>query len=197
LQAPAGETIEAAAKCDAGKKGSRRGARTTIPLPDRALLATPPEFACEFKDAGRDGASGAGPSPAGTQADAALRRKLEYERQCYRHAEMILRDRLLRLQASLGETATAIDRGEQAAVKQRPRRAAVQRPVRRARSAYGRPVWRARSAYGRPIWRARVAHWPPSWGPGGRSLRYDGSWRGRAYFKRDCFGGYDSAGVRC
>jgi hypothetical protein len=193
LQAPAGETIEAAAKCDAAKRGTsaRRGARTTIPLPDRALLAAPPEFACEFKDPGRDDASGrAQPSPPRAQADVsadlALRRKLEYERQCYRHAEMILRDRLLQLQASLGETVTALNRVEQPAVKQRPRRASMQRPIRRARSAYRRPVWGPRFAYGRPNWRPDV-----------RSFRYDGSWRGRAYFKRDCFGGYDSSGVRC
>jgi hypothetical protein len=124
LQAPAGETIEAAAKCNAAKVGTsaRRASRTTLPLPDRALLATPPEFACEFKDAGRDDASG-GPQPSppraqtDVSADLALRRKLEYERQCYRHAEMILRDRLLQLQASLGETITAVSRSSDVAAE--------------------------------------------------------------------------------
>jgi hypothetical protein len=83
-------------------------ASTDITILDRALLASPPEFDCDFKDAGRGDAGGAGPVPAGAQADAALRRKLDYERQCYRHAEMILRDRLLQLQASLSETITAV-----------------------------------------------------------------------------------------
>jgi hypothetical protein len=110
LQAPAGETIEAAAKCNAAKVGTsaRSGSRTTIPLPDRALLATPPEFACEFT-ADRDNASGRPqPSPPRTIEAGADARNLEYERQCYRHAEMILRDRLLQLQASLSETITAV-----------------------------------------------------------------------------------------
>ena len=196
LQAPAGKTIKAVATCEAKEGASRRrGSRTTIPVPDRALLTAPPEFACEFKDAGRDDASSRPePSPPRAQADVsadlALRRKLEYERQCYRHAEMILRDRLLRLRASLGETATAIERGEQAAVTPRPRGVAMQRPAARARSAYGRPIWRVRSIYSDPIWRVRAVYLPTIW-------RYNTSRRGRAYFKRDCFGGYDSAGVRC
>jgi hypothetical protein len=203
LQAPAGETIKAAAKCDAARGTSAwRGSGTTIPLPDQALLAAPPEFACEFKDAGRDDSSGR-PQPgppraqADVSADLALRRKLEYERQCYRHAEMILRDRLLQLQASLGETITVINRAEQPAANQRPRGAVMQRPISRPRSAYSRSIWRPRSAYWRPIWRPRVAYWRPIWRPDVRSLRYNGSWRARAYFKRDCSSGYDSSGVRC
>jgi hypothetical protein len=145
LQAPAGATIQAVAKCDAANKrtSARRGLRMAIPLPDRALVAAPPEFACEFKDAGRDDAGGQPqPSPPRAQTDSstdlALRRKLEYERQCYRHAEMIMRDRLLQLQASLGETITAINRGEQPVVKQRARGVVMRRPNWRARSAYWR-----------------------------------------------------------
>jgi hypothetical protein len=104
LQGPAGDTVKAAAKCSpASTVGSARtGAKPAIPLPDRTLLAPPPEFSCEFK--------------AEVGADA---KKLEYERQCYRHAEMILRDRLLQLQASLGETVTAVSRSDvQPAIKQ-------------------------------------------------------------------------------
>jgi hypothetical protein len=166
LQAPAGATIQAVAKCDAANKrtSARRGLRMAIPLPDRALVAAPPEFACEFKDAGRDDAGGQPqPSPPRAQTDSstdlALRRKLEYERQCYRHAEMIMRDRLLQLQASLGETITAINRGEQPVVKQRARGVVMRRPNWRARSAYWRPNWRVRSAFWRPNWRARSAYW--------------------------------------
>jgi Protein of unknown function (DUF3551) len=110
LQAPAGEMIRAATKCAAASAGSsaRPGARTSIPLPAQALLASPPEFQCE-KTA---------PTRVQADPDAALRAKLDHERQCYRHAEMIMRDRLLKLQASLGETITAINRGEPPAVKQ-------------------------------------------------------------------------------
>ena len=97
----------------AAKTGGLAGAGTQIPLPNRALLAPPAEFNCEFKAA----------SP-NTQADAAtaLRAKLEYERQCYRHAEMILRDRLLGLQAAVGETIKAVNRGNPPKVKQRKAR---------------------------------------------------------------------------
>jgi hypothetical protein len=102
LQGPAGDTIKAATKCRPASAPARTGARPAIPLPDSALLKPPPEFACEFK------------AEAGAET-----RKLEFERQCYRHAEMILRDRLLQLQASLGETITAVSRSdEQPAIKQ-------------------------------------------------------------------------------
>jgi Protein of unknown function (DUF3551) len=109
LQAQTGETIKAATKCAAASAGSSGPrARASIPLPAQALLASPPEFECEKTT----------PTHAQTDPDAALRAKLDHERQCYRHAEMIMRDRLLQLQASLGETITAINRGEPPAVKQ-------------------------------------------------------------------------------
>ena len=37
---------------------------------------------------------------------------LDYERQCYQHAETILRDRLQQLQASVGETIKAVNKGQ-------------------------------------------------------------------------------------
>jgi hypothetical protein len=103
LQGPAGDTVKAAAKCAPASKGTsaRADAKPAIPLPDPALLASPPKFSCEFK------------AEAGADA-----KKLEHERQCYRHAEMILRDRLVQLQASLGETITAVSRSEQPAIRQ-------------------------------------------------------------------------------
>jgi hypothetical protein len=82
----------------AGPAGPR--ARASIPLPAQALLASPPEFECEKTT----------PTHGQTDPDAALRAKLDYERQCYRHAEMILRDRLLGLQASVGEMIKAVNR---------------------------------------------------------------------------------------
>ena len=66
-----------------------------IPLPEASLLSPQPEPICETTD---------------TNADE--RQKLDYERQCYRHAEMIARDRLQLLQKSVDATIDAIRRGE-------------------------------------------------------------------------------------
>jgi hypothetical protein len=102
-------------------KTAHSRARTLIPLPDPRLLAPPAKFNCEFKTASADearGQSSPGPAPAHADPDAALRAKLDYERQCYRHAEMILRDRLLGLQAWVGQTIKAVNRGDPPGVKQ-------------------------------------------------------------------------------
>ena len=48
-------------------------------------------------------------------AEGALRVKLDYERQCYQHAEMISRDRLRLLQAATGEMVKAARRNGQPA----------------------------------------------------------------------------------
>jgi Protein of unknown function (DUF3551) len=118
LQAAVGETIKAADRSErpAASTGfsARPGARTVIPRPDQALM-TPPEFNCEFRTTSLDEASGQPqPRPPPAEADrgteAALRMKLDYERQCYHHGEMILRDRLRRLQAAVGETIKAAKR---------------------------------------------------------------------------------------
>ena len=66
-----------------------------IPLPEASLLSPQPEPICETTD---------------TNADE--RHKLDYERQCYRHAEMIVRDRLQLLQKSVDAAIGAIRRGE-------------------------------------------------------------------------------------
>jgi len=68
---------------------------TPIPLPAALLLSPQPEPICEITD---------------TNADE--RQKLDYERQCYRHAEMIVRDRLQLLQKSVDATIDAVRRGE-------------------------------------------------------------------------------------
>jgi hypothetical protein len=81
----------------------RSASRTPIPLPDQALLNPQPVPSCEFKT-----------QPQPSQADPnAERTKLDYERQCYRHAEIIVRSRLEQLQASVGATIAAVKRGGQ------------------------------------------------------------------------------------
>jgi hypothetical protein len=78
-------------KSDLGRTANRKV--TTAPdrtvrmsAPGRPLLASQPAPNCEF-----------------TTNDSTIndRQRLDYERQCYRHAEMIARDRLEKLQASI------------------------------------------------------------------------------------------------
>jgi SPOR domain len=85
---------------------TRAAANALLRLPDDTLLTPPPEFDRAPKATDLDGARGQPqPSPTaqtGPSTDAALRMKLDYERQCYRHVTIILRDQLLKLQASVG-----------------------------------------------------------------------------------------------
>jgi hypothetical protein len=67
--------------------------RNRVPLPALSLLASQPEPDCEFPV---------------TDSNADERQKLDYERQCYRHAEMIARARLRLLQRSVARTIKAI-----------------------------------------------------------------------------------------
>jgi hypothetical protein len=94
------------------RNGVPTRAKTLVPLPDHTLLTPPPEFDCEPKATDLDGAPGQPqPSPTsqtGPSTDVALGMKLDYERQCYRHVAIILRDQLLKLQASVGETIQAV-----------------------------------------------------------------------------------------
>ena len=71
---------------------------TPIALPPAPLLSPQPEPSCEFETAG--------------SSNIDERQKLDYERQCYRHAEMIVRDRLQLLQRSVDATISAIKRRE-------------------------------------------------------------------------------------
>src|SRR5262249_30828948 len=57
--------------------------------------------------------SAAKPTPA--EAIAAVRMKLDYERQCYRHHEIILHDGLEQLQAAVGETIKAVTSNDRSA----------------------------------------------------------------------------------
>ena len=74
--------------------GVERPAKVVIPLPDPGLLKPQMEPECEF--------------PPGEDADD--RQKLDYERQCYRHAEIIVRDRLQLLQNAVDKTIEAVER---------------------------------------------------------------------------------------
>jgi hypothetical protein len=78
-----------------GATGS--AARAPIPLPGRGLLQAQPAPQCAFESTE--------PKPDELQ-------KLDYERQCYRHAEMIARGRLELLQASVTRTIKAVKRSE-------------------------------------------------------------------------------------
>lgn len=78
-------------------------AHVSIPLPDHALLEAQPAPKCEFKSAGGKTDKG---------GDTALM-KLDFERQCYRHAEILARQRLGLLQASVDQTIKAVQRNKQ------------------------------------------------------------------------------------
>ena len=69
------------------------GSSPRIPLPALALLAPQSEPNCEFTT---------------TDPNSDERQRLDYERQCYRHAEMIVRARLRLLQRSVAKTIRAI-----------------------------------------------------------------------------------------
>src|SRR5262245_42772658 len=70
------------------------GFRSRIPLPSLALLAPQSDPNCEFPT---------------TDSQSDERQRLDYERQCYRHAEMIVRARLRLLQRSVAKTIRAIE----------------------------------------------------------------------------------------
>jgi hypothetical protein len=76
-----------------------------MPLPDAALLQPQQPPRCSAKaDAGSRKQRSEAPAKT-AEADDAKLRKLDYEAQCYRHAEMIARTRLGRLQDSVQDMA--------------------------------------------------------------------------------------------
>src|SRR5262245_19341589 len=126
--------VKAVAECAGASTASTPGSEaiTSIPLPDQPLLVSPPEFNCESdatsrdetvkafdRIAGTDDRPSESPTPAQADPDAALRAKLDYELQCYRRAEKILRGDLLELQALVGATVKAVNRGEAPTVNRR------------------------------------------------------------------------------
>ena len=122
LQASVGETVKAINRvCPAVVSTAQPGSKPSIPLPRRALLTPPPDVNCTFKDS--SDAADSAPRPTPAEAIAAVRMKLDYERQCYRHNEIILRNGLEQLQTALGETIKAVtgnDRSAASAAKQQP-----------------------------------------------------------------------------
>jgi hypothetical protein len=67
-----------------------------IPLPDATLLVRQPEPPCEVR------------LPGTLKADEAQRIRTDYEHDCYKHAEIVVRTRLHRLQDSVVETINAV-----------------------------------------------------------------------------------------
>jgi hypothetical protein len=114
LQASVGETVKAINRvCPAAVSTAQPGSKPSIPLPRRALLTPPPAIDCAFKDS-PNAAEGA-PSPTPAEAIAAVRMKLDYERQCYRHNELILHTGLEQLQAAVGEMIKAVTANDRSA----------------------------------------------------------------------------------
>ena len=79
-------------------EGKSLASKTAVPLPDSDLLVPPPEPNCKLD------------APDLKTDDA---RRLDYERQCYRAAEVFARSRLLLLQSSVDKTAEALRNREQ------------------------------------------------------------------------------------
>jgi len=77
--------------------GVATASRAPIPLPGRGLLQAQAAPQCAFES---------------TAAKPDEVQKLDYERQCYRHAEMIARGRLELLQASVTRTIKAVKRSQ-------------------------------------------------------------------------------------
>jgi len=84
-------------KVSESKKSVEARSEAPIPLPAAPLLSPQPEANCEVETTG---------------SNANERQKLDYERQCYRHAEMIVRDRLQLLQRSVDATISAVKGSE-------------------------------------------------------------------------------------
>jgi hypothetical protein len=119
LQASVSETVKAINRaCPAAVSTAQPGSRPSIPLPRRTLLTPPPDLDCTFKDS--SDAADSAPKPTPAEAIAAVRMKLDYERQCYRHNEIILLTGLEQLQAAVGETIKAVAANDRSAAKQQP-----------------------------------------------------------------------------
>jgi hypothetical protein len=141
LQVSVGETVKAINRaCPAAVSTAQPGSKPSIPLPRRTLLTPPTDLDCTFKDS--SDAADSAPKPTPAEAVAAVRMKLDYERQCYRHNEIILLNALVQLQAEVGETIKAVtgnDRSAASAAKGNPAAkqppAAKQQPAAKQRSA--------------------------------------------------------------
>jgi len=98
----------ALAGCAAGAAApARPGGAASMPLSARALLAPPRKPDCAFHEIGLGDTV--------PNAAEAAHRQLDYERRCYRRAEMQMRARLQRLQAAVAESIRAVERRAQRA----------------------------------------------------------------------------------
>ena len=102
---------------DSQAAGSKRqAANKAVPLPSKALLAPLRTPDCEGDGqqlASSQATASVEPAQPKSNADLALRIKLEYERECYRQAEARAREQLRKLQASAAETIKAVKQLEQ------------------------------------------------------------------------------------
>lgn len=81
------------------KAGTSTPRAAAIPLPSQALLTAQPAPNCELESALGD-----------VSAAEAMRAKLDYQQQCYRQAEILVRARLHALQSAVEATARAVKR---------------------------------------------------------------------------------------
>lgn len=106
------------------QRSDPRSTRLAIPLPEPALLQPQDEPGCELKASQEEGSEGAEqsgkslPQPnrklgqVDSNAALGLRIRLEFERDCFRRAEIQARIRLHRLQAAVGKTMKTVKRIE-------------------------------------------------------------------------------------
>lgn len=78
-------------------EGQRPVNARAIPVPSTGLLEPQPEPACEF------------PAEVDPKSDGSDRAKLDYERLCYKHAEIVVRSRLQLLQEAVADTIKALN----------------------------------------------------------------------------------------
>ena len=87
----------------------------------KPMLARQPAPSCEYRSAGESGRRQTGSQPTAADTDPEQQRaKLDYERQCYRHAEIIARARLRGLQEAVGATTKAAKAAEVSPPQQQP-----------------------------------------------------------------------------
>jgi len=123
LQASIGETIRAINKGSPTNANADCKSKTSIPLPALTLLLSPSEFNCEFKNDSPNEPGGQRESDASggrpeANAELVTITKLDYERQCFRHAALIAYDALDRLQASVQGTIKAVNGSRAPVAKQ-------------------------------------------------------------------------------
>jgi hypothetical protein len=152
---------------EARAKSQNQGIRE-VPRPDQSLLKPQPAPDCAFT----------GPLSNPPTAEE-TRMKLDYEQQCYRQSEMIVRSRLGQLQKSVEEVTKPANRRNLA---EGERHRFVRHPGSGTHRTRGHPVVRTASHHrtsGHPVVRtASYLGYPALGAPFGRSYAY---WRPRHY----------------